>query len=186
MDIGPKHMDIIRRAAMLHDIGKIGVPDEILSKPSSLTPRERKIIEQHPLIAVRILDVMNFLESEIAIIRHHHEKWNGQGYPDGLAQNAIPLGARIMAVADTLDALTCPRSYRASRPLHEAIKILVDSASYEYDPEVVNGLICWIETLSHTLNKAPDQITAEDLLNSQKDDECEFGDAETLLEAVIG
>ncbi len=184
MEIGPKHLDIIRRAAMLHDIGKIGVPDEILSKTASLTPRERRIIEQHPLIAVRILDVMNFLENEIAIIRHHHEKWNGQGYPDGLAQNTIPLGARIIAVADTLDALTSSRSYRQLRPLHAAIKILVDSSSYEYDPEVVNGLICWVETLSRTLSKAPDYITGEDLLNSQKEQEGEFGHVEALLEAV--
>ncbi|GAI65208.1 unnamed protein product, partial [marine sediment metagenome] len=105
MKIAPEQIDVIRRAAMIHDIGKIGIPDAILSKPGKLTPRERSVIEQHPLIAVRILEKMTFLEQEIAIVRHHHEKWNGRGYPDGIPNTVIPLGARIMAVADTFDAL---------------------------------------------------------------------------------
>ncbi|MHC4437084.1 MAG: diguanylate cyclase, partial [Planctomycetota bacterium] len=104
MKISPKDMEVIRRAAMIHDIGNIGIPDVILSKPEELTPRERKIIEQHPLIGVRILDKMSFLKQEVAIIRAHHEKWNGEGYPDGLSNTKIPIGARILAVADTFDA----------------------------------------------------------------------------------
>ncbi|MHC4510903.1 MAG: diguanylate cyclase, partial [Planctomycetota bacterium] len=102
----PKQLEVLRRAAMIHDIGKIGIPDAILSKPGKLTPRERNIIEQHPLIAVRILGKMSFLEQEIDIVRGHHEKWNGQGYPEGLSNSSISLGARILAVADTFDALT--------------------------------------------------------------------------------
>ena len=92
MELGPKYVDLIHRSAMIHDIGKIGIPDAILFKPEHLTPHERQIVEQHPMIAVRILEKMSFLENEIAIVRHHHEKWNGQGYPDGLARTAIPLG----------------------------------------------------------------------------------------------
>ncbi len=92
MELGPKYVDLIHRAAMIHDIGKIGIPDAILFKPDHLTPHERRIVEQHPVIAVRILEKMSFLENEIAIVRHHHEKWNGHGYPDGLARTAIPLG----------------------------------------------------------------------------------------------
>ena len=112
MGIAPRQLEVIRRAAMIHDIGKIGVPDAILSKPGRLTPRERSIVEQHPLIAVRILEKMTFLEQEIDLVRHHHEKWNGQGYPDKISGGAIALGARIMAVADTFDALTSnPVSY---------------------------------------------------------------------------
>jgi len=166
MNIAAKQLEVIHRAAMIHDIGKIGVPDAILSKPGRLTPRERNIVEQHPLIAVRILDKMSFLEQEIAIVRGHHEKWNGQGYPDGLSKTSIPLGARIIAVADTLDALTSNRSYHNSRSLAEAIGILVDSSGYDFDPKVVRGLLSWVEDVRSQLGKA-DQLTPQDLLDSQ-------------------
>jgi putative nucleotidyltransferase with HDIG domain len=173
MTIGPKHTDIICRAAMLHDIGKVGIPDEILAKPGPLTPRERRVIEQHPVIGVRVLENMNFLEREIAIVRHHHEKWNGHGYPDGLAQTAIPVGARILAVADTLDALTSPRSYRESLPLPEALKILVDSSGYEFDPDVTKALVGWIDSVASELGKPADQVTVEDLLKDGRTNEAE-------------
>jgi len=167
MKIAPKQLEIIRRAAMIHDIGKIGVPDAILSKPGRLTPRERKIIEQHPLIAVRILDKMSFLEHEIAIVRYHHEKWNGQGYPDSLSDTSIPLGSRIIAVADTFDALTGNRSYHNSRSVVEAVGILVDSSGYDFDPEVVKVMLMWIQKVRSQLDEA-EQLTPEDLLNSQR------------------
>jgi diguanylate cyclase (GGDEF)-like protein/putative nucleotidyltransferase with HDIG domain len=168
MEIAPKQIEVIRRAAMIHDIGKIGVPDAILSKPDTLTRRERNVVEQHPLIAVRILSKMEFLEQEIAIVRHHHEKWNGQGYPDGLSATPIPLGARIMAVADTLDALTSNRSYHKSRSVAEAIEILVDSSSYDFDPKVVEGLVNWLEKISNQLGKKKEQLTPHDLVGSQE------------------
>ena len=167
IEIDPKQLEVIRRAAMIHDIGKIGIPDAILSKPDRLTPHERNIIEQHPLIAVRILDKMSFLEQEIAIVRGHHEKWNGQGYPDGLSNTAIPLGARIMAVADTFDALTSNRSYHNSRSVTEAIEILLDSSGYDFDPKVVEALASWVRKVHNQLGEV-DQLTLEDLLDSQK------------------
>ena len=166
MKITPEQIDVIRRAAMIHDIGKIGIPDAILSKPGKLTPRERSVIEQHPLIAVRILEKMTFLEQEIAIVRHHHEKWNGQGYPDGISNTVIPLGARIMAVADTFDALTSNRPYHNARPLTEAIEILVDSSGYDYDPRAVKGMVSWVRKVRSQLGKA--QLAPEDLLDSQR------------------
>ncbi len=166
MKIAPKQLEIIRRAAMIHDIGKIGIPDAILSKPGKLIPRERAIIEQHPLVAVRILDKMTFLEQEIAIVRHHHEKWNGQGYPDGLSNNSIPTGARIMAVADTFDALTSNRSYHNARSLNEAIEILVDSSGYDYEPGAVKGMVAWVQSVCSQLGVT--RLTPEDLLDSQK------------------
>jgi putative nucleotidyltransferase with HDIG domain len=166
MKIAPKQLEIIRRAAMIHDIGKIGIPDAILAKPGKLTPRERTIIEQHPLVAVRILDKMTFLEQEIAIVRHHHEKWNGQGYPDGLSNNSIPIGARIIAVADTFDALTSNRSYHNTRSLNEAIEILVDSSGYDYEPRAVKGMVAWVQNVCSQLGVT--QLTLEDLLDSQK------------------
>ena len=167
MNISPKKLEIIRRAAMIHDIGKIGVPDSILSNPNRLTMYERSIIEQHPLIAVRILEKMNFLEQEVAIVRCHHEKWNGRGYPDGLSYSSIPIGARILTVADTFDALTSNRSYHSSLSVDETIKIIVDSSGYDFDPEVVKALVSWIETVRNQLDK-DQQLTPEDLLNSQR------------------
>ena len=167
MKIAPKQLEVIRRAAMIHDIGKIGVPDAILSKPGRLTPRERSIVEQHPLIAVRILGKMSFLEQEIAIVRSHHENWNGQGYPDGLSKTSIPLGARIMAVADTFDALTSNRPYHNSRSLAEAIEILTDSSGYDFDPEVVGAMVLWVQKVHSQLGSV-DQLAPEDLLDSRK------------------
>lgn len=166
MKIPPKQLDVLHRAAMIHDIGNIGIPDAILSKPGMLTPRERKIIEQHPLIAVRILDKMSFLEQEVKIVRAHHEKWNGQGYPDGLLSTSIPIGARILTVADTFDALISDRSYHNSRSIAEAIEILTDSSGYDFDPEVVNALAMWVRKIYKQLGNV-DQLTPEDLLASQ-------------------
>ena len=164
MDLGPKHVDLIRRAAMIHDIGKIGVPDAILAKPNDLTPSERKVIEQHPIIAVRILEKMSFLEREIAIVRYHHERWNGQGYPDGLARTAIPVGARVIAVADTFDALTTCRAYHEPRSIAEALHLLTDSAGYELDPDGVNAMLTWCKTLAVQYGKSLDALTLDDLL----------------------
>jgi diguanylate cyclase (GGDEF)-like protein/putative nucleotidyltransferase with HDIG domain len=172
MGLSCQQTELIRRAAMIHDIGKIGVPDAILSKPEKLTPHERRIIEQHPLIAVRILGKMSFLEQEIAIVRHHHEKYNGEGYPDGLSKSAIPRGARILAVADMFDALTSPRSYHNSRSVAQALEILVDSAGYELDPEAVKAMSRWIEQVAVQFGEPLEQLTTADLLQSQQ----QFGD----------
>ncbi len=166
MKIAPKQLETIRRAAMIHDIGKIGIPDAILSKSGKLTPRERTIVEQHPLVAVRILNKMTFLEQEITIVRHHHEKWNGQGYPDGLSYTSIPIGARIMAVADTFDALISSRPYHNARSLDKALEILVDSSGYDYEPRAVEGIVEWVRKVRCQLGTA--QLTPKDLLNSQK------------------
>ncbi len=173
MDLGPKHVDLIQRSAMIHDIGKIGVPDAILFKPDPLTPHERRIIEQHPLIAVRILEPMSFLEREVAIVRHHHEKWNGQGYPDGLVRTAIPLGARVIAVADTFDALTSNRAYHTSRGIAETLRILRDSADYDLDPTAVEAMLAWIAGVGKRLSKALEELTVEDLLATRAEDEAE-------------
>ena len=163
MELGPKHVDLIRRAAMIHDIGKIGIPDAILAKPCGLDPRERKVVEQHPLIAVRILEKMSFLEREVTIVRHHHEKWNGQGYPDGLARTAIPLGSRVIAVADTFDALTATRAYREAHPVTKALHLLKDSAGYDLDPQVVDAMATWLRNVGAWCGKNLDELTLDDL-----------------------
>jgi diguanylate cyclase (GGDEF)-like protein/putative nucleotidyltransferase with HDIG domain len=177
MELGAKHIELIQRAAMIHDIGKIGVPDAILFKPDDLTAHERVVIEQHPLIAVRILEKMSFLERELAIVRHHHEKWNGQGYPDHLTRTAIPLGARILAVADTFDALTATRAYHASRTVSEALGMLKDSAGYEFDPEVIAAMAGWVEALSRRLAKPLEELFPSDLLEGSKRNQSTTGGA---------
>ncbi|MBP7053488.1 MAG: diguanylate cyclase [Phycisphaerae bacterium] len=166
MELGPKYVDLIQRSAMIHDIGKIGVPDAVLFKPDHLTGHERWLVEQHPLVAVRILERMSFLETETSIVRHHHEKWNGQGYPDGLARTAIPLGARIIAVADTFDALTSNRAYHTSRPIGETLAMLKDSAGYEFDPTVVIAMVTWIESAAKQLGVAIADLAVDDLLST--------------------
>jgi putative nucleotidyltransferase with HDIG domain len=186
MGINPPEVEAIRRAAMIHDIGKIGVPDAILAKPGRLTPRERSIIEQHPLIAVRILEKMTFLEREITSVRHHHEKWNGQGYPDGLSGDSIPLGARIMAVADTFDALTSNRSYRTLRSIAEAMKILADSAAYEFDPAPVKSMASWVDSVAGQLGRTIDLLTPDDLLNVCKEADNSFMAVLTAGETLAG
>ncbi|MBN2590280.1 MAG: diguanylate cyclase [Sedimentisphaerales bacterium] len=165
MNFTDKKIEIIKRAAMIHDIGKIGVPDAIIAKPDRLTPREHSVIEQHPLIAVRILEKMSFLEEEVAIIRGHHEKWNGQGYPDGLSKTSIPIGARILAVADCFEALTSDRHYHRARTIDQSIEILIDSSEYDFDSEVVKGLLTWIKELQNQLGR---KVKIEDLIDSQK------------------
>ena len=167
MKIPPRQLQVLRRAAMIHDIGNIGIPDAILSKPGGLTPHERKIIEQHPLIAVRIFDKMSFLDREIKIVRSHHEKWNGQGYPSGLSKTSIPIGARILAVADTFEALISERSYHSSRSIAEALEILSDSSGYDFDPVVVNALVMWIQKIKNQHDDS-EQLTPEELLACQK------------------
>ena len=164
MALGPKYVDLIRRAAMIHDIGKIGIPDAVLFKTDPLTAQERRVIEQHPLIAVKILEKMSFLESEVALIRHHHEKWNGQGYPDGLARTAIPLGARVIAAADVFDALTSSRAYHEGRSVRTVLAMLRDSCGYEFDPAVVVALDAWVESICRETAISLERLTVEDLL----------------------
>jgi putative nucleotidyltransferase with HDIG domain len=130
----------VRVAAIFHDIGKIGVPEEVLNKPSRLTREEMALVEQHPVIGETILAPL--LDPEIvAIVRHHHEHLSGKGYPDGLAGDAIPLGARIVAVADAFDAMTSTRPHRTAHSVAEAIQILRDGAGVQWDREAVFTLL---------------------------------------------
>jgi len=182
MELGPRYVDLIHRAAMVHDIGKIGIPDAILFKPDHLAAHERRLVEQHPLIAVRILEKMSFLEKEMAIVRHHHERWNGQGYPDGLTRTAIPLGARIIAAADTFDALTSSRAYHASRSVAEGLHILKDSAGYDFDPQVTAAMVAWVDGVAVRLRTTPDHLTTGDLLGTHQP----FGETPASSNALVG
>jgi ribonuclease P protein subunit RPR2 len=122
---------------LLHDAGKVAVPDAILFKPGPLTSAERLIMQQHPETGWEIVRDIEFLGTARDVIRHHHERWDGTGYPDGLAGDAIPLSARIFAVADTLDALTTNRPYRQASTIAQARVIIMQGSGTHFDPDVI-------------------------------------------------
>jgi putative nucleotidyltransferase with HDIG domain len=124
---------------LLHDIGKVAVPDAILFKPDRLTPQERLVVEQHPVTGSQIVREIDFLGQARDVIRSHHERWDGRGYPDGLAGEDIPLSARVFSVADVLDALTTDRPYRAASSIAEARRIIVDEVGTHFDPGIVEA-----------------------------------------------
>jgi putative nucleotidyltransferase with HDIG domain len=119
---------------LLHDIGKLAVPDAILFKPAALTDEERALMEQHPLVGWEILRGVDFLGEAKDVVRSHHERWDGRGYPDGLEGDATPVAARIFAIADTLDALTTDRPYRRGRSFPEARVIIAEARGTQFDP----------------------------------------------------
>jgi ribonuclease P protein subunit RPR2 len=122
---------------LLHDIGKVAVADAILFKPAPLDAAERRVMERHPVIGFEILRDVTFLGEAKAVVRSHHERWDGHGYPDGLAGEAIPLAARVFAVADTLDALTTDRPYRPGSSFAQAREIISSGAGSQFDPSIV-------------------------------------------------
>lgn len=129
--------DALRAAALLHDIGKLGVPDHIINKPGRLSSEEFEKIKLHPVLGAEIIERVAFPYPVAPIVRSHHEKWNGKGYPDGLKGEEIPIGARILAVVDCLDALASDRQYRKALTLQEAVKEIESQAGESYDPQVV-------------------------------------------------
>ena len=124
---------------LLHDVGKVAVPDAILFKTSRLTDEEFALIARHPVTGFEILRDVDFLGEAKAVVRHHHERWDGDGYPDGLSGEDIPLAARVFAVADTLDALTTDRPYRPASSFAEARAVIASVAGTQFDPAVVEA-----------------------------------------------
>jgi PAS domain S-box-containing protein len=129
----------IRRGALLHDIGKMGIPDSILLKPGPLTPDEWEIMRQHPMHAYEMLKTIDYLSAALEIPYCHHERWDGNGYPQGLSGNNIPMSARIFAVVDVWDALTSNRPYRHAWPERPALEYISRERGRHFDPEVVNA-----------------------------------------------
>jgi HD-GYP domain-containing protein (c-di-GMP phosphodiesterase class II) len=124
---------------LLHDIGKVAISDRILFKPNLLSDKERELMEEHPIKGSEIIRGIGFLGAAADVIRSHHERWDGRGYPDGLAGEDIPLAARVFAVADVLDALTSDRPYRPASPLSAARAMIVAESGSHFDPRVIDA-----------------------------------------------
>ena len=145
MGLSPRGINDVVIAAMLHDIGKIGVPDAILNKPAKLDEEEFKVIRGHPARGADVLAAFKRLAGAAEVIRHHHEAYDGTGYPGGLRGERIPRGARIVAVIDAYDAMTSTRSYRPAMPAAKGMAILRENRGKQFDAEVVD-LFCRLLT----------------------------------------
>lgn len=144
LGLSPVEIERVRAAALLHDVGKVAIPDAILHKPAPLDEQEWQLMAQHPVIGERILRVIPGLGSVARIVRHEHESWNGTGYPDGLAGEAIPIGSRIILACDAYHAMTTDRPYRAAMSYGEAIEELLRSAGRQFDPRVTQTLVGYL------------------------------------------
>ena len=147
MGLPSEELVALRYGALLHDVGKVGVDEMIIRKGGPLTPAEYREMQQHTLIGERIVQPLRLASAVSPIVRHHHERWDGRGYPDGLAREAIPLGARIVAVADAFDAMTTQRPYNRVLPLDEAIERLRAGAGIYWDPQVVAVFLEWLQSV---------------------------------------
>jgi hypothetical protein len=141
MHLPPDFRRMLRLGSILHDVGKIGVPDAILLKPAALSEDEWGIMRQHPAMGEQMLSPIEFLKPVLPIIRHHHERWDGGGYPDALVEKEIPLGARIVTVCDSFDAMVSDRPYRAGMPVGDAVQEILRCAGSQFDPMCAEALV---------------------------------------------
>ncbi|MFA4842546.1 MAG: HD-GYP domain-containing protein [Candidatus Omnitrophota bacterium] len=142
LNLAEHEIELLRYAAEVHDIGKISIPDFILSKPGKLTPAERAIIELHPAKGAEMLEPLEFLKPALPIVRHHHEHYDGTGYPDRLQRERIPVLARILACADSFDAMTSDRPYRNQKlTVEEALAEIKNNSGSQFDPHIANSFI---------------------------------------------
>src|SRR5713226_4167334 len=152
-------LEALRAAALLHDIGKLAVPEHILNQPGRLTPEEFQRMKIHPIVGAEILERVAFPYPVSPIVRSHHEKWDGSGYPDGLKGEQIPIGARVLGVVDCLDALATDRQYRNALPLDEAMAKVVTMTGTSFDPGVVEILKRRYVELEHMAQSQPASST---------------------------
>src|SRR5437879_9164329 len=162
-------MEALQAAALLHDIGKLAIPEHIISKPGRLTPEEFEKMKIHPLVGAEILERVRFPYPVVPIVRAHHEKFDGTGYPLGLRGTQIPIGARILAAVDFLDALASDRQYRRALPLQEAMSRLVDESGKSFDPQVVKVLERKYVDLEQLVHQRTDSLGKQKLSTEVKD-----------------
>ncbi len=152
LGLDEKTQSLVLMAALLHDVGKIGVPNYILRKPGKLTEEEYRAIKQHPMMGAVIVGAVNGLEDTLDAIRHHHERWDGHGYPYGLKGEDTPLMARLMAVADAYSALTTDRPYRKGMEAPRALCILEEGAGTQWDPVCVRAFLSARRAMPHPIH----------------------------------
>jgi diguanylate cyclase (GGDEF)-like protein/putative nucleotidyltransferase with HDIG domain len=167
-DLGlpPEQIEALRAAALLHDIGKLAVPEQIINKPGKLTPEEFERMKVHPLVGAEILERVAFPYPVAPIVRSHHERWDGSGYPEGLSGEEIPIGARILAAVDCLDALASHRQYRAAVPLADAMTQVKQRAGTWFDPGVVEILERRYVELEHMAQTTEEALVPQSLSKS--------------------
>lgn len=156
MELPDAHMHSLYVAGLLHDIGKIGIPDAVLTKPGPLTAEERRIVQRHPRAALEIIGGVGFLRAERPLILHHHERYDGTGYPARLAGEHIPLGARILAIADALDTMLSPRSYKPAYDRARVREEIQRGAGGQFDPQVVRAALALMTDLDAGAEQVPD------------------------------
>ena len=156
----PEQLRILRYAGLLHDIGKLAVEDRILRKAGPLTPEEREAIKQHPVVGAAILGSAGSFAALVPAVRHHHERFDGTGYPDGLAGEAIPVEARILAVADAFDAMTSDRPYRPALARDVACERLIRGRGTQFDPGVVDTFLECVRDLRAEEDRAVPRVTS--------------------------
>lgn len=155
MELPSRVIKRLEIAAMLHDIGMLALNDAVLLCPSKLSEEDHAIMRRHPLLSVRIMERMEFLEQEIPAVRYHHERYDGKGYPEGIVGPAIPLTARILAVADAFDAMTSPRAFRTARSVSEAVGEIRGGSGTQFDPAVVQAFMGVVDRLGAKLTEVP-------------------------------
>jgi len=155
MELAERVIKRIEIAAMMHDLGMVAMPDSILLCPGALSEEQMRIMRRHPLLSVRIMERMEFLEQEIPAVRYHHERFDGKGYPEGISGAAIPLTARILSVADAFDAMTSPRTYRTAKTVAEAIGEITRGSGTQFDPTVISAFMSAMDRLGEELMHVP-------------------------------
>ena len=148
-------LDVLRFAGLFHDIGKIGVPDAILTKADRLTELEFEIVKRHPEDGARIVARLHRLHAAVPAVLHHHERWDGNGYPHGLRGDGIPLEAAIVGLADALDAMTTDRPYSCARTLEDATEEIVRNRATQFAPAVVDAFVALVERMPELFGSDP-------------------------------
>jgi putative nucleotidyltransferase with HDIG domain len=161
MECSTTQVEALQTVGYLHDIGKIGIADRILNKPGPLSSEEYEIVKKHPAIGDSIVADLGFASQERAIIRHHHESWDGRGYPDGLEKGNIPILARIVSVADAFDAMTSRRAYREAMSVDEAIREIRINRGRQFDPDVADAFIEGMEKLGKEERDAGQRVSQD-------------------------